>query len=261
MRLATNGGAGDETVHQDHAALLRGLQAAPTDHGGDFVCQRSRGVERRGGSGVGVQRLLQHGAFALMPAASSPVPAPVHSASDRPHRRANSRRATELAMPISCKQRVAGRSRSSSIPFSAWRALRGAHARRALAGVLRAGATLRSNRRSWPVAASRGAMSRAAAVHHGEGAGPCWRASALDSGAAGEEVSTICGHVAREGRGTARWPGRGRRTTICGCSSQGAMQCPGSGAQRKLLGQPSEPRGLVLWVQLVLQGLGELPGR
>ena len=60
-----HGGAGDKAVHQNHAALSPGLQHG-AHHGGDFVAaERCQRIKRCGSGGVHVQRLLQHGAFAL----------------------------------------------------------------------------------------------------------------------------------------------------------------------------------------------------
>ncbi len=191
-----------------------------------------------------------------MPAASSPVPAPVQSASDRPHRRASNSEATEvLPMPISpSSSALPGKPRTSSMPlFSAW-----AHCAALMAGPVDWRLACRAPPCApagwgWPGAASRGAMSRATPQSTTVSARPCWRASTLTAAPPARKFSTIC-QVTSLGKADtprAARPWSPAKTTICGCSSRGdsvprIWPMRSASCSRR----PSEPRGLVLWSSL-----------
>ena len=157
-------------------------------------------------------------------------------------------------MPISpSSSTLPGRSRTSSMPlFSAL-----AHCAALMAGPWLAsfvpGATLRSSRRGWPGAASRGAMSRATPQSTTVRARPCWRASTLTAAPPARKFSTIC-QVTSLGKAEtprAARPWSPAKTTICGCSSRGdAVPWIWPRRSASCSRRPSEPRGLVLWSSL-----------
>ncbi|MNV36374.1 hypothetical protein D3C71_1278480 [compost metagenome] len=60
-----HGSTGDKAIHHNHAPLQGCLQHSAHQRGHLIAAQRGQCGQRRGGLGIRVQRLLQHGAFAL----------------------------------------------------------------------------------------------------------------------------------------------------------------------------------------------------
>jgi len=253
-----HGSAGDETVHHDHTALGRRLQHRAHQRRHLVTPQRSQGGQRRGGIGIGIQRLLQHGAFALYACCVQACASACHLGQRQPSQpRQQQRRHRGVANAHLSQQQCIARQATHHLHAvgDGLGTLLRRHGR-AHRCIGRAGRHLvhQQARRTGGCLALRDG-ARHAAVHHRELQPVLARQHAHRSATGQKVFHHLPGHIAREGRDPL-----GRQAMVARAHQHLRLQQRGglgaqhlADAQGQGLQPPQRPQRLGLVVEQVLQ--------